>query len=459
MNINQTKKTVVALCAVLGLGGCGSLDIGDLNNPSLDEFKNNPTSSAVNSASTGLLIGHRAGVAIQNGYVAQLGTIGREAYVFDPADPRTVEEILGPTLDPGAGAFGGNFWAAPYSNIRNANTVLAALDKVAAFTDEQKEGIRGFTKTLQALDFLVVINTHDTNGAPIDVDLPLGQLAPIVGKAEVFNRIAALLDEAAGHLDNAGGAFSFRLTTGFVGFDTPATFRRFNRAIKARVSVYMGRNEDALTALSQSFIDATASADDGAKAAALSSLNVGVYHVFRAASGDVDNNLLSVTIVAHPSIETDAPRQANNALDDRVTRKTAKLREPASAAGGALTTDLGFTMYPTAESPVPIIRNEELILLRAEANIGLGQIGPAADDLNYIRTRSGRLAPRADITAANALDELLVQKRYSLLFEGGHRWIDMRRYGRLNELPRNLDDSYGPHERYPIPVAEINARP
>src|SRR5215217_9243413 len=95
MNINQTKKTVVALCAVLGLGGCGSLDIGDLNNPSLDEFKNNPTSSAVNSASTGLLIGHRAGVAIQNGYVAQLGTIGREAYVFDPADPRTVEEILG----------------------------------------------------------------------------------------------------------------------------------------------------------------------------------------------------------------------------------------------------------------------------------------------------------------------------------------------------------------------------
>ncbi|MCP3057194.1 RagB/SusD family nutrient uptake outer membrane protein [Myxococcus sp. K38C18041901] len=460
MNKYQTKKTLLALCAAVGLGGCGSLDIGDLNNPSLDAFRDNPTVSGINSASTGLLLGHRAGVSAPNGYVAQLGVIGREAYVFDPADPRAIDEMLGPILDPGAAAFGGNYWTGPYANIRNANTLLAALEKVAGLSDAQKEGVRGFAKTMQALDFLVVINTRDTNGAPIDVDRPLGaDLAPIVGKAEVFAHIAGLLDTAAGHLDNAGASFSFRLSTGFNGFDTPATFRTFNRAVRARVAVYMGRNEDALTALSQSFIASNAPAEDGAKAAALASLNIGVYHVFRAASGDADNGLLATTVFAHPSIATDAETVgAGGPVDDRVTRKTTKLDAPVSAADGKLTTDLRFTLYTSADASVPIIRNEELILLRAEANLGLGQIGPAVDDINYIRTRSGRLPARADITAENALDELLKQKRYSLMFEGGHRWIDMRRYGKLDELPRNLDPNVPPHSFFPIPVAEVNGR-
>lgn len=464
----RTKSAVVILCAALGLGGCGGLDVGDQDNVSLDDFRDNPTRSRVYSAATGLIIGHRVGMAAQNGYVAELGVIGREAFVFDSADPRTVEEMLGPALDPGGPAFGGNFWTNPYANIRNANTLLAAVDKVTGVSDPQKEAIRGFAKTIQALDFLVVINTRDTNGAAIAVDVPLGQLAPIESKEAVFDHISTLLDQAAAHLAAAGEEpFPFKLSTGFNlngsdpldDFDTPATFLKVNRAVKARVSVYQGRFQDALTALSQSFIDTSVPADDGAKGAALSSLSRGAYHVFRAASGDLDNNLLSLTIFAHPSIATDAESQANGQVDDRVTRKTRKLAEPAKAADGKLVTDLRFTLYPSADSPVPIIRNEELILLRAEANIGLGNIGPAVEDLNYIRTRSGRLPARLDITTPEiALDELLKQKRYSLLFEGGHRWIDLRRYNRLDTLPRELDPSFAPHERFPIPTSEMDGR-
>ena len=108
-------------------------------------------------------------------------------------------------------------------------------------------------------------------------------------------------------------------------------------------------------------------------------------------------------------------------------------------------------------APVPLIRNEELILLRAEANIGAGNIPAAADDINLIRVNSGGLEPRTDLTAANILDELLKQKRYSLLFEGGHRWIDMRRYGKLGELPIDLP-SHKVHDKFPIPLPETDAR-
>ncbi|WP_426753210.1 RagB/SusD family nutrient uptake outer membrane protein [Myxococcus sp. Y35] len=446
MTIHLTKKAFVGLCAVLSLSGCGSMDIPDLNNPSLDDFRERPTRPAVLTAATGLLIGHRAGVAALNGYVAQLGIIGREAYVFDPADPRSVDELLGPTLDPGGPAFGGNHWTSPYLNIRNANALLDALEKVPSTSDAEKEGIRGFAKTMQALDFLVVVNTRDTNGAPIDVNLPIGQLAPIVGKEAVFERIAALLDEGLAHLDNAGESFAFQLSSGFAGFNTPATFQQFNRAIAARVAVYRGLYPEALTALSQSFLNPSAP------------LELGVYHSFGTNSGDTDNGLISVNIFAHPSIVTDAELQDDGAVDDRVTRKLVRLPEAATAADGKLSSEWGFRIYPTNSAPVPIIRNEELILLRAEANIGARNFGPAADDLNFIRTNSGRLPARLDIDESNALDELLKQKRYSLLFEGGHRWIDLRRYGRLGTLPRELDPEIAPHERFPIPAAEMNAR-
>jgi hypothetical protein len=475
MKIPQTKKAMVALCAVVGLGGCQSLDVPDLDNPSLDEFRNNPTPSGVYSASTGLLMGHRVGVAARNGYVAELGVIGREAFIFDGAEPRTVEELLGPQLDPGGPAFGGNFWAAPYANIRNANTLLAALEIVAGVDDTNKEAIRGYAKTMQALDFLVVINTRDTNGAPIDVDRPLGSpLAPIEGKEAVFDHIVKLLDDGAAHLAAGGDSFPFKLSSGFLGpndrskeddFDSPSTtFLKFNRAIRARVAVYRGDYQGALTALSQSFLDATAPLGTGPNdpntySAALTSLNRGVYHTFDTGSGELENFLNSGGVFVHPSIVTDADKKEDNTtLDDRVTRKTAKLEEAATAADGRLSSDLEFTLYPSGSSAVPIIRNEELILLRAEANIGLRNIPAAVEDINYIRTRSGRIPGRTDITAENALDELLKQKRYSLLFEGGHRWIDLRRYNRLDTLPRELDPSFAPHERFPIPAAEMNAR-
>ena len=68
----------------------------------------------------------------------------------------------------------------------------------------------------------------------------------------------------------------------------------------------------------------------------------------------------------------------------------------------------------------------------------LGQaLGAAETDINAIRSRSGSLPAVTLTSAAQALDQLLYEKRYSLLYEGGHRWLDLRRYGRLDELPED----------------------
>src|SRR6266508_1721481 len=140
----RRKNWLPVLLVLVAAGGCKDLDVPNLNSPALDDLLNNPTRSKIALAATGLLIGTRAGIAAQNGYVSLLGILGRESYNFDPADPRFVTEMMVGPLDGGSPAFGGNLFAAPYRNIRNANLVLGALDKVVGLSAAQTSAVQGF---------------------------------------------------------------------------------------------------------------------------------------------------------------------------------------------------------------------------------------------------------------------------------------------------------------------------
>jgi hypothetical protein len=436
----KTLSTVLIALLASSVAAC-DLDVPDLNNPSIDQLEKNPTRVTVSAACTGLIIGNRRNVAQANGYVAQLGILGREAYNFDQADPRYIKELLQGTLNQGS-PFGGNFWALPYANIRLANTIEHAVDKVADFTAEEKKGILGFADTIEALDLLEVAYTRDTNGGVIDTDNPVDQLGAIVGKPQLFTEIARLLDEGAADLDAAGDAFPFMLSSGYAGFDDPKGFKKFNRAIRARVAVYMKDYATALTALQDSFLNEMAMT--------VADLDAGVYHTFSTGTGDQTNALINPNIFAHPSLVTDA-----QAGDQRLARKVTMAAKGGGAQG--LSSDYVFTIYTSPSSPVPIIRNEELLLLLAEARFYTNDFAGAAAALNTVRTVSGGLTALAQTNMESVfVDRLLYERRYSLLFEGGHRWIDLRRFGR--DLPVDMPTDVR-NVRYPIPLAECNARP
>jgi hypothetical protein len=446
----------VAIAALLS-GACGAdLVVPDFNNPSLEDLTGNPTPTKIATAAQGLLIGTRLQQGEQNGYVSLLGILGRESYNFDPADPRFITEMLVGPLDPGSPAFGANLFAAPYRNIRNANVLLGAVAGVAGMTDTQKEAVRGFALTIQALDYLYVVNTRDDLGGPLDVDRsPTDVPAPFASKTEIFTNIIRLLDEGLTHLQAGGAAFPFSLSPGFAGFNTPPTFVRFNRALKARVEVYRRSYPSALTALAGSFlttppgVPATPTAD---------LLATGVYHSYSTGSGDIQNRLFDPSgraILAHPSLVTDALPQPDGSPDARLTAKVAAIT-PRTVL--LVTASHVFTIYGSNVAPIPIIRNEELILLRAEARYFTGDQVGALSDINFIRTASGKLAPRGAFTSdSDFTTELLYQRRYSLMFEGGHRWIDARRFGVLAALPKALPTHSIP-SRFPFPEGECLAR-
>jgi hypothetical protein len=450
-------STIAALAAALSLSFAAAcdLDVPDLDNPPLDGFLNNPTRVDMQSACTGLQVANRRNYAQPNGYIAQLGILGREAYNFDKADPRFFGELLEGPLQQGS-PFGGNFWGQPYASIRLANIIQGAVDRVPDYSPAEKAGVLGFSKTIEATDLLEVAVTHDTNGGVINTDRDLAAgLAPIVGKNEMLAEIARLLDEAAGDLGRAGDEFPFTLTRGYDGFDSPPSFLRFNRAIKARVAVYQGQYDVADQALMGSFINGTP--------ASIRDLETGVYHTYSIGAGDVFNGLNNTNIYAHPSIKTDAMMNGSN-IDQRFTRKVKQVLPEDAGSGSGLSSNLKFTMYNSAGAPAPIIRNEELLLLRAETRYKRADVTGAMADLNLVRTLSGSLvALPAPATEAEFVTALLYERRYSLLFEG-HRLIDVRRLGHVMDLPLDMPNVEDPPQhvrniRYPIPRAECDARP
>jgi hypothetical protein len=410
------------LLGVLTSAGC-SFDLST-NPNSPDPIGANPSRAAVAVAANGLLIAFRTDFA---DFPLDMGVIGREVLRFDGSDPRFTGELLLGPLDPGSDAFGGDHWGDQYASIRGGNLMLAVLPTAAELTAEEQSAASGYVKTIQALNYLMILNSHTQDSIPIVTDTSVtAPPAPFQTRATVFAHVVSLLDQARTELLAGGGAFPFPLPSGFSGFGAPATFVQFNRGLRARVAIYVNDFTGALTALAESFVDAPGP------------LELGVYMDYGTGAGDLANPLSidpqQGENFAHPSLETGAQLQVDGiTLDQRFVDKIVK--RPISSNNG-LTSDLGWIRYPSPGSLIPIVKKEELILLRAEANIGLGNLPAALPDINTIRQTSGGLAPLADLgTADAALTELLYNKLYSLMFEGAHRWIDARHYGRLDQLP------------------------
>jgi hypothetical protein len=428
-----TLYTLALLLITALLPSCKK-EYGNLNSPTVEDYLKNASKDQLNGLVSGSLSGMRNN---EGTYLDAVSVVGREVYRFSNADPRFVTELLGSgstTLNT-TGFYITNPWASRYRVVKNCNVLIEAATNSTLISAEEKKGYVGFAKTIKAYELLLNLNLTYTNGIRVEVSDP-NNLGPILTNTESITAIATLLDAAK--TDLTGATISFTLTSGFTGLSDAAGLIKFNRALAARVAVYRQQWAAALTALSESFFDINGS------------FNTGVYSVFSTGSGDQLNpaffpqNQAGEVRLAHPLYVTNI--EAN---DDRIGKATLRT---ASVSNSGLTSDRDVWVYTSSTAPIPVIRNEELILIYAEANIQTPNLANAVTAINKIRTTHNLPNYSGAVTQAALTDEMLKQRRYSLFFEG-HRWIDMRRYNRLNTLPidRAGDDVW---TAFPIPSTE-----
>ena len=409
---------ILPVALVLFWTGCEDLDFPDPNNPTSD-------TATIQSLITGAEAQMRSGFGV---WIRDLLVVGREAYYLEPADPRYTGELLHGPVDPG-GFLCYTPWAANYKVMKNCETILNSAEADA--------GAKGVAQTLNAYCLMRVLAMTDENGARLNYDGDINNV-DIATKAQVLAEIESLLNDGHTNLGSAGDAFSFTLSSGFDGFNTPGTFKHFNRGLMARVSVLQDKWDQAQTALTS--VDAWMNGVDH---------DAGVYHVFSSGANDGDNQMFedpsaaTLKLMVHPSFLTDAhegdARLANNVL----------VREDTITYDG-LESYLAPTLYSGSYDPVPMMRAVELQLLQAEVHIGNGDYASAESIMNSLRTAAG-VTEYSGTDASNAVDRVLHEKRYSLFLEG-HRLTDMRHYGKTDQLP--LDRDGDTVVTFPIPETE-----
>ena len=141
---------------------------------------------------------------------------------------------------------------------------------------------------------------------------------------------------------------------------------------------------------------------------------------------------------------------------------------------GSITTSGGRTYYfprkyklATFNSPVSeystILRLGEQYLVRAEARAQQNNITGAKSDLNAIRSRANLSSTTAD-DKNSLLSAILSERRVELFTEWGHRWLDLKRMDKVNDVMSLVSLTKGgawqPADKlYPLPLDDLKYAP
>jgi starch-binding outer membrane protein, SusD/RagB family len=110
------------------------------------------------------------------------------------------------------------------------------------------------------------------------------------------------------------------------------------------------------------------------------------------------------------------------------------------------------------EYPI-VLRIEEQYLIRAEARAHQEMFEEARQDIDVLRSRAG-LSNSTAATLDDLLDAILHERQVELFVEYGHRFFDLKRMGKLDEILGAVKPNWDSHDAMlPIPEKELLANP
>jgi starch-binding outer membrane protein, SusD/RagB family len=481
----------LAIIGLAGLGACKDTAVPNFRSPQI-----NPESpSGIQYLVTGVVSNSRTDVGQD---IVSLSGFGRDMGVFTSVDSRFITELMGDGNEiPNSDFYGGGGWSAEFQNGKDAEAIIHDLPAVVpAYSASDASLITGVMKTFEAYNMMLVAETRDTLGVPLfGYAATAAKPAPFLCIKDVWKGIAATLDSAEADLD-AGkpGPLPITLPSGFGIANlagpsgTSGSFAGLNRALAAYAKLQYayattrvagGGTRATPTTAGAPLMSALISADSAVHATFLYNPGalappaagdfsdpIAVYHNFSSTSGDAVNPVtfsVGQTTTLYVLDAVDSEIAAGGDL--RAARLIVNLGPPNSEAGpvadaqAAKMMTVGF--YQTASSPIPIIRNEELVLIEAAIQLGEANLSNAIASINAIRTKVGDVAIYNPATPSyvGVRDQLLHEMRASNIGEPGEeRLMAVRNYG----LQLQQTQTWGKVDLHttllPVPIQESGPR-
>jgi hypothetical protein len=378
-------------------------------------------------------------------------------------------------------AFGG-YWSQIYYCLLQLNNLIANIDRIDAEGNGSAtlSDYKGQALTLRGLLYFDLVRMYgrpytEDNGASPGVPMPLEVLS--VYAQETRETVGANYAQILKDLTEAAPLLSKNVSKGYVNYYA-------NKALQARVNLFMGRYGEALSAAEEIIRDekytlysnaawtASWSAEFGTEAI----LELGIYQdeadLGRNSLGYYYMRLGKVANAMGLFVASDYFLDRLGEDPDDVRWEIMDYDETSTTRFGSCNKYTGADNRGDKGSPsavnIKVIRLSEIYLIAAEAALSADK-SKAAGYLNEIRKRSPSLAPATEATIT--LDMVLDEKSKELYGEG-HRYFDLMRHGRsitFNDdrlqgsisstvRPKTIDKTFY-KTILPIPKAEMDANP
>lgn len=478
---------IMAGLMVFGAGACNTDPVSNLN-----QVKPGTDHESYNELFNGVLSLTRATLSNQ---VMMLSSFSRDAINFTTTDNEFITMWGGDGVDISNSRFYGTTnWTPWFTAVRQSQLLLQGLPNAApAYSAADIAKWKGVVYTIEAYSYMMAEDTKDTLGLPFNAPLSDPNTpAPILCSRDAWRAIVALLDSGLTQLNvDQSAGFPMPLPSGFAAVSaqaspstTSGSFAAFNRALAARANLELAYavarspggtpptlgspgSPDA-TALNRadSALHASALYNPGAlKAPAPGDFSEGlaVYEIFSGTSGDVPNGFqgsyLTTTYILKEAIADIEPGDQRLA---KVIQNSDTIAGTPYSPGVA--SKYTFGMYQTPNSPMPMIRNEELNLIEAQIRLGLNDVPGAVTAINTVRSAVAGLPDVHPATYTAVRDQILHELRASTMGEpNGDRVSAIRDYGMAavadttwDHIAKQGPDTHATVE--PFPLADANVR-
>lgn len=341
-----------------------------------------------------------------------------------------------------------NTWAAIYAVINSANNVITYVPTITAIPETRKAQLIAEAKFIRAVSYFDLVRYWG--------DVPL-VLTPTIGPGSALNVARTPKEQVYDQINldlTAGESVLPDVNPG------QAT-KWAAKALKTRLALYRGQWQAAAD-LADQIITSKKFALLSSYRSVFTTENSAesIWEVQFEATGNKSFEAFYMLPGTNGGRNESSPTGTDSTLptayetDD--TRKDATISNGtfSTAAIGTVASGLQIKYFqPSGEDNVRYLRYAEVLLNGAEAKANLNNTTDALTMLNQIRTRAG--LPASIATGTGLLDAIAQERRVELALEG-HRWFDLIRTGKAQQL-LNITDAY--HLLLPIPLREIQNNP
>lgn len=377
------------------------------------------------------------------------------------------------------GSSGDECW--PFADIYLCNTVIEGVSASSSLSSPIKKQLLGEAKFMRALYFFYLTNLYGDIPLPLTTDFTINRLLPRLPKDVVYKQIVADLQDAQSLLsvDFLDGGLNKYVQTVEPERVRPTKWAAIS--LLSRVYLYTGDYKNAEMAAS--------SVIDNTSLFSLDALN----DVFKKNSKEAIWQLQPVSTGRNTGdgaffiLRTTGPTSSTPVYLSDALLNSFELGDSRKMVGNWINSVVasGKTYYypykyklGTGSTPgseyLMMLRLGEQYLVRAEARAMQDNISGAIADVNILRTRA-RAAPTVDIpdplpdlmpplTKGELLAAILHERQVELFTEWGHRWFDLKRTGKVDEVMKISTFLKGgtwetTDQLYPIPYFDILRNP